>query len=842
MRFRLYYSHTIIIFFILMTTSFSQFTQQWVYRYNGTNNNDASTSIKASTGGNVYITGYSFSAGSDYDYLTIKLSANGEQVWAERYNGPGNGPDQASQLLIDGQENVYVTGSSFGNTTGSDISTIKYNSNGELQWVARYNGSGSGNDGPTGMQLDESGNIYICGYVTSKENGLDMIVLKYNTSGELLWASTYNSPNNSTDFAAGLALDNSGNVIIGGHSDGYKTGKDFMTIKYNSDGKQSWVQKYNGPANGNDQINAIGTDREGNIYVTGFTTTYASNMDLTTIKYSMTGNQIWVDTYNGPGNAIDQGISLVVDKDGFIYVAGVSMGNGTDYDFVTIKYNGLGIELWASRYNGNGNSVDHAFAISTDELGSIYVTGHAWNGTDDDYTTIKYNELGNELWIAKYNGPGNSVDEAIANYVDPSGNVYVTGSSIGSSTLLDYASIKYSQSAPQTAPNLTSPAYGSSGLTQTPTLEWTAFQGCDIYKIQISGDEKFTNIIYEKDISSVFNQYTIPENTLSNNTRYYWRVSCKNIAGQGPWSSILNFAVLNAPDTPELIYPASATTGNSTSLTFKWKDVATASSYRLQIAKDNKFNEIVKDVNELKQSEFALPGDALDNNQMYFWRVNAANVGGTVPWSNPWSFATGTVNPPPQPVLLSLPDGSLGQSTTPTLDWKDIPSVIKYRIQISSDLNFTKIVYDSDTLTQSQLNIPGGLLSTKTTYYWKVSATNLGGTGNWSLIWTFTTMLSGLNKIGTEIPKELKLYDNYPEPFSSSTEIKFDIPALFDNTNVSIIIYDINGREITRLLNEKVKAGKYSVHWDGSNYTRGYYLYQLHAIGLVQTKKMLYIK
>jgi hypothetical protein len=841
MTIRLYYSHIIVAFFLFIATSYSQYSQQWVYRYNGTNNNDASTSIKASTAGNVYITGYSFSGGSDYDYLTIKLSSNGEQLWGEKYNGPGNGPDQAGQLLIDAQENVYVTGSSFGNGTASDIATIKYNSSGELQWVARYNGSGSGNDGPTGITLDESGNIYICGYITSKDNGLDMILLKYGPGGELLWASTYNSPNNSTDFAAGLAIDNSGNIIIAGHSDGYKSGKDFMTVKFNSDGKQVWVQKYNGPFNGNDQINAIGTDREGNIFVTGFTSTFGSAMDLTTIKYSSTGNQMWVDNYNGPGNAIDQGLSLVVDKDGFVYVTGVSMGSGTDFDFVTIKYNGLGIELWASRYNGSGNSVDHAFAVTTDNLGSIYVTGHSWNGTDDDYTTIKYNELGTELWVAKYNGPGNSVDEATANYVDPSGNVYITGSSIGSATLLDYAAIKYSQSAPQASPNLTSPAYGSSGLTQTPTLEWTVVPGCDIYKIQISADEKFTNIIYENEVSSVFNQFTIPENTLSNNTRYYWRVSCKNIIGQSPWSSILNFAVLNAPDTPELINPANASTGHSPLVDFKWKDVSTASSYRLQIARDNKFNEIVKDVSDIKQSEYTVQ-DGLDNNQMYFWRVNATNVGGTVPWSYSWNFATGNVAPPPQPVLLSLPDGSLGQSTTPLLDWKDIPSVIKYRLQIASDLNFTKIVYDYDTLTQSQFSVPPGLLSIKTTYYWKVSASNLGGTGNWSLIWTFTSMLSGLHKIGNDLPVELKLYDNNPEPFSSSTEIRFDIPMIYDNTNVSIIIYDLNGREITRLLNEKVKAGKYSVSWDGSNYTRGYYLYQLHAIGLVQTKKMLFIK
>jgi hypothetical protein len=98
------------------------------------------------------------------------------------------------------------------------------------------------------------------------------------------------------------------------------------------------------------------------------------------------------------------------------------------------------------RYNGPGNYEDLAAAIVVDGSGNVYVTGwSAGSGTDDDYATIKYGPDGNELWVRRYDGPTNSGDGASAISVDGSGNVYVTGRSIGSGTEHDYATIKYIQ-------------------------------------------------------------------------------------------------------------------------------------------------------------------------------------------------------------------------------------------------------------------------------------------------------------------------------------------------------------------------------------------------------------
>jgi hypothetical protein len=98
------------------------------------------------------------------------------------------------------------------------------------------------------------------------------------------------------------------------------------------------------------------------------------------------------------------------------------------------------------RYNGPGNGLDRASSIGLDDSGNVYVTGRSYgDGTSYDYATIKYDAQGNELWIQRYNGPANEYDYAYAMAVDDRRSVYVTGGSMGSGTVEDYATVKYVQ-------------------------------------------------------------------------------------------------------------------------------------------------------------------------------------------------------------------------------------------------------------------------------------------------------------------------------------------------------------------------------------------------------------
>jgi len=369
-----------------------------------------------------------------------------QEKWVARYIGPTNSFDGAYAIAVDGSGNVYVTGESKGSGTGEDYVTIKYNTNGKQLWIARYNGPAKKWDYANAIAIDSSGNVYVTG--ASYGTSYDYATIKYNTNGKQLWLKTYNGPAKKADSAKAIAVDSSGNVYVTGWSSGLGGGgihaTDYATIKYNTNGKQLWLKTYNGPANSYDDASAIALDSSGNVYVTG--TSYGAVDDYVTIKYNTNGEQLWLKTYNGPANSYDDASAIALDSSGNVYVTGTSYGAVDDY--ATIKYNTNGEQLWVKRYSTPGYCWDYANAIAVDSSGNVYVTGESkGSGTGEDYVTIKYITNGKQLWVKTYNGPAKKGDYANAIAVDSSGNVYVTGASYGTS--YDYATIKYNTNGTQ---------------------------------------------------------------------------------------------------------------------------------------------------------------------------------------------------------------------------------------------------------------------------------------------------------------------------------------------------------------------------------------------------------
>ena len=217
---------------------------------------------------------------------------------------------------------------------------------------------------------------------------------------------------------------------------------------------QQWVSRFNGPANLDDGAGSMVVDGSCNVYVTGSSTGIGTGVDYSTIKYDSSGVFKWEARYNGPGNSTDVANQIKVDGSGNVYVTGNSrsgLSAGTE-DYATIKYNSAGVQQWAKRYNGTGNGEDIAYQLSVDVSGNVFVTGSSTgSGTGTDYATIKYNSSGDSLWVRRYNGPGNSTDNSYRITVSDSGNVYVTGYSRSGSAAgsEDIATIKYNSSGLQ---------------------------------------------------------------------------------------------------------------------------------------------------------------------------------------------------------------------------------------------------------------------------------------------------------------------------------------------------------------------------------------------------------
>jgi hypothetical protein len=97
----------------------------------------------------------------------------------------------------------------------------------------------------------------------------------------------------------------------------------------------------------------------------------------------------------------------------------------------------------------------------------------------------------------------------------------------------------------------------------------------------------------------------------------------------------------------------------------------------------------------------------------------------------------------------------------------------------------------------------------------------------------------GIQIISSEIPEAFSLGQNYPNPFNPMTNFKFQIP---NSSFVKLLIFDISGKEITKLVYGELKPGTYRADWDASDYSSGIYFYTLASGNFKQTKKMILIK
>jgi hypothetical protein len=365
-----------------------------------------------------------------------------DTAWVRRYDGSLSTDDRAQAIAVDDSGYIYVTGFVWNAGTSQDYGTIKYLPNGDTAWLRTYT-IGS-QDQANAIVVDESGNIYVTGQSLGDGTSWDYATVKYLSNGDTAWARRYDGPVNGGDEAHAIAVDGSGNVCVTGRSTGCCGNYDYLTIKYYQDGGTAWVERYDGPGNDQDYANAIGVDGSGDFYVTGGATGFATLREYTTIKYCPEGGT-W-RTYHA-ANYNDRARAIAIDGSGNVYVTGESIaGSPTWSDFCTIKYLPNGDTAWLRKYNGPGNTSDFAQAITLDVSGNVYVTGFGSGGVgavDADYITIKYLPNGDTAWVRRYNGSLDGTDQAAAIAVDTSGNVYVTGYSTGSGADWDYATVKY---------------------------------------------------------------------------------------------------------------------------------------------------------------------------------------------------------------------------------------------------------------------------------------------------------------------------------------------------------------------------------------------------------------
>ncbi|MGV3771875.1 MAG: SBBP repeat-containing protein [Verrucomicrobiales bacterium] len=435
------------------------------------------------------------------DLLGISYSAEGDQRPGLFYNQLTSSSDQAIDLAVDSQGNSFAVGNSFGENTDKDITTVKFDSQGRILWVRRFNGTWDGADEAHSVALDPNGNILVAGTSYNTSDAHDFLILKYNSNGDLIWKVEYSNAPFREDFLRAMAVDGAGNIIVAGYVDTTLTEKEFQMVKWSPSGQRLWVAHRSTP------VYKMTVDASGNIYVIG-----SDGNGFVTTKYDGNGNEQWTKIYNPePLTDISYNPLLIkTDKFGNIWVCGTKWtffpqaGAGVT-EVVLLRYGQDGSLLSSRLYDRNHNPEMHAnpnaleidsdgnvlilaegstidysgrsfrmillkfspegplvwraekaswydrysnLSLELDNSDNIYLTATVDLGISDDQGHIlamKYSPDGARRWETSYNGPGGGYDSAVALKLDENKNVYVLGSTIGIGSDIDYTLVKLVQ-------------------------------------------------------------------------------------------------------------------------------------------------------------------------------------------------------------------------------------------------------------------------------------------------------------------------------------------------------------------------------------------------------------
>ncbi|MCK9613497.1 MAG: SBBP repeat-containing protein [Bacteroidales bacterium] len=268
--------------------------------------------------------------GGYYDAFVVKFNSNGVRQWGTYYGGSGD--DLGYGISCDAGGNVFVTGYTY-STTGIatsgahqetyaggnwDAFVVKFNSSGVRQWGTYYGGSGS--DRGQGISCDASGNVFVTGdagsYTGIATSGshqetyagyLDAFVVKFNTNGVRQWGTYYGG--SGTDFGYGISCDGDGYVFItgvttseegiatsGAHQETFAGGTDAFVVKFNSNGVSQWGTYYGG--SGQEKTLRITCDAGGNVFVTGRTASATGIAASGAHQETLAGNDAFVAKFS----------------------------------------------------------------------------------------------------------------------------------------------------------------------------------------------------------------------------------------------------------------------------------------------------------------------------------------------------------------------------------------------------------------------------------------------------------------------------------------------------------------------------------------------------------------
>ena len=362
---------------------------------------------------------------------TLQIAAAGnvgdDAYWINTLSGTST--ENSMGITATGDGSVYVSGATNSEGAGShDLSVVKYDSSGTLQWQRTIGGSGS--DYGQAIAADSSGNIYVTGYQSSYgTRPTQFYLVKYNSSGTLQWQRSLVCI--GTLYCRGIVVDSSdSNVYLVGFSDSTNStsgSNDIFVCKYSASGDLQWQRLLGGSHL--DYGRDIGVDSSNNVYISYYTYSIGQgNYDIGLAKYNSSGVLQWQRILGG--TAFDANGGLAVDSSGNSYVSFETSSEGQGgSDFGIAKYNSSGTLQWQRIIGGTGG--DNTRSAALDSSGNVYALGttSSAGAGSNDMLIVKYNSSGILQWQRSLGTTAGESANRI--YAGGSGNIYLAGATGG---------------------------------------------------------------------------------------------------------------------------------------------------------------------------------------------------------------------------------------------------------------------------------------------------------------------------------------------------------------------------------------------------------------------------
>lgn len=310
---------------------------QWHELYNGSgNHDDGGADLYSDSNDNIYIVGGTTDDTELMDFLVVAYESDGDLLWTHAIDGYG---------YFDAAGHIYRRSSTLLAVDGlvqQDLNTWKLGQ----QYITMSTGVLSGGFTITGsVDLDEirdivndsDNNIYVTGYVDNGATNWDIVTLKLDDELNLLWSRTYNGSSNLDDEPHSLMVDEAtGNVYVAGFTTKTGEGKNIAILRYNSSGTLQWGNSRNGQVDVDDEAFDVAIDTSGQIIVGGYVTE-EGNKDYFVEILNSSGASIWFERFNGVHNLDDQGKKLTVETSGRISLTGKT-GSPDGETYTTVRY------------------------------------------------------------------------------------------------------------------------------------------------------------------------------------------------------------------------------------------------------------------------------------------------------------------------------------------------------------------------------------------------------------------------------------------------------------------------------------------------------------------------